>query len=85
MSHEYFGCSKRSGCPLYGSPGQVYLENGHYGTSWEQQPGGLSQSYGKIIQRNNNAKQCHGHRYDLSHDIDYHQDLHSITYIMTIE
>ena len=76
MSHEYFGCSKRSGCPLYGSPGQVYLENGHYGTSWEQQPGGLSQSYGKIIQRNNNAKQRHGHQYDLSHDIDYHQDLH---------
>ena len=41
---------------LYGGPGQVYLENGHYGTSWEQQPGGLSQSYGQIIQRNNNAK-----------------------------
>ena len=56
LSHEYFGCSKRSGCPLYEGPGQVYLENGHYGTSWEQQPGGLSQSYGQIIQRNNNAK-----------------------------
>ena len=68
MSHEYFGCSKRSGCPLYKGPRQVYLANGHYGTSWEQQPGGLSQSYGQIIQGNNNAKQRHGHQYDLNHD-----------------